>query len=233
MLHERSSHGCLQRAGGLGLLAPLLLSLALPGCASKLAKKELQAHEQTARDAEIYRQAQSERIQSLEREIARLRKDLDEAEGAMVAIESGLRGPQTRADAVSALAEARISLERARSTVRWRSDEIREVIEKIEEAERQFQAGNVGSAVFFASRAQRIADMLRDEGRRASDAKGTRVVVAPRVNMRAGPSTDQPIVLVLPEATPVLPQRSEGEWMLVRTLDGAAGWVHTSLLAKP
>jgi SH3-like domain-containing protein len=37
---------------------------------------------------------------------------------------------------------------------------------------------------------------------------------------------------VLQEATPLLPQRSEGEWVLVRTPDGAAGWVHASLLAN-
>ena len=192
----------------------------------------LAALELAHRDGEIYRQAQAERIQSLEREVSRLRGDLDEAESAMVAIESGLRGAQTRADAVSALAEARIAVERASSSTPWRRSEIAEVKERLEEAERQFQAGNPGSAVFFASRAQRIADSLREEARRAAAFKGTRVVRAPRVNLRAGPSTTDAVVAVLLEATPLLPQRSEGEWVLVRTPDGAAGWVHASLIAK-
>jgi hypothetical protein len=225
----------------LGALAGSLACLALPGCAAlgslgrpaaPAPDPSLAALELAHRDGEIYRQAQAERIHTLEREVARLRGDLVEAESAMVAIESGLRGAQTRADAVSALAEARIAVERASSGTPWRSSEIAEVKERLEEAERQFQAGNPGSAVFFASRAQRLADSLREEARRAAAFKGTRVVRAPRVNLRAGPSTTDAVVAVLLQATPVLPQRSEGEWVLVRTPDGAAGWVHASLIAE-
>jgi hypothetical protein len=149
----------------------------------------------------------------------------------MVAIESGLRGSQTRADAVSALAEARIAVERASSSTPWRRNEIAEMKVRLEEAERQFQAGNSASAVFFASRAQRTADSMREEARRAAEFKGMRVVTAPRANLRAGPSTSDAVVAVLLQATPLLPQRSEGEWVLVRTPDGAAGWVHASLIA--
>ena len=229
----------------MGVLAGgLLACLALSGCAAlgslgvpgfnPSPDPSLAALELANRDAETYRQAQAERIRALEREVSRLRSDLDEAESAMVAIESGLRGAQTRADAVSALAEARISVERARASAPWRRTEIAEVTDKLEEAERQFQAGNPGSAVFFASRAQRIADSLREDARRVAAASGARVVTAPRVNLRAGPSTTAPVLVVLSEATPVLPQRSEGEWVLVRTPDGAAGWVHASLLdARP
>jgi hypothetical protein len=188
------------------------------------------AAEVAQRDAEIYRQAQAARLQTLEREVARLRRDLDEAESAMVAIESGLRGAQTRADAVSALAEARIAVERARASAPWRKSEIAEVQERLEEAEREFQAGNAGSAVFFAWRAQRIADSLREEARSVSGAQGKRVVTAPRANLRAGPSTTDAVLAVLQQKTPVMPQRFEGEWVLVRTPDGAAGWVHASLI---
>lgn len=241
MPHARSSR-CSRRARRLGALAGgLSACLALSGCAvlGSLGRPapppapdpSLAALELAHRDAEIFRQAQAERIQSLEREVSRLRGDLDEAESAMVVIESGLRGAQTRADAVSALAEARIAVERASSSTPWRRSEIAEVKERLEEAERQFQAGNPGSAVFFASRAQRLADSLREEARRAAAFKGTRVVRAPRVNLRAGPSTSDAVVAVLLEATPLLLQRSEGDWVLVRTPDGAAGWVHASLIA--
>ena len=88
------------------------------------------------------------------------------------------RGARTRADAVSALAEARISVEHARTSAPWRRTEISEATEKLEEAERQFQTGNPGSAVFFASRAQRISDALREEARRVTGAAGARVVTA-------------------------------------------------------
>ena len=156
-----------------GALRLRLPRLARASRGSPRARPVAAALELADRDAEIYRQAQAERIQALEREVARLRADLDEAESAMVAIESGLRGAQTRADAVSALAEARISVERARTSAPWRRSEIAERDRsKLEEAERQFQAGNPGSAVFFASRAQRIADSLSEEARRAVVGQG-------------------------------------------------------------
>jgi TolA-binding protein len=241
MPHARSIHGSLRPPRRLGALAGgLLACLALAGCAalgSLFAPEPPPAPaapdpalENAARDAEIYRQAQLEQIHALEREVKRLRGELREADGAMVSIESGLRGAQTRADAVSALAEARISVERARTKAPWRRAELAELTDKLEEAERQFQSGNPGSAVFFASRAQRVADALAEEARRSANAKGTRRITAPRANLRAGPSTGEAVLLVLGQSTPVLPQRSDGEWVLVRTPDGEAGWVHASLL---
>ncbi len=236
MAYQHSNHACTHHPRRRGVLAGALATcLALSGCAfvGSLRIPGLpgnEARELAKQDAETYRQAQAERIQALERKVARLSSDLAEAESAMVAIESGLRGAQTRADAVSALAEARISVERARTSTPWRGAEIAEVTNKIEEAERQFQAGNPGSAVFFASRAQRIADSLDQEARRVAGAKEARIVTSPRVNLRAGPSTTDSVLAVLSEATPVLPQRSAGEWVLVRTPDGIAGWIHASLL---
>jgi hypothetical protein len=147
----------------------------------------------------------------------------------MVAIESACARPDARR-AVSALAEARIrSSAPAPRLLAAQRDRRRAGTS--EEGRASFQGGNAGSAV-FASRAQRIADSLSEEARRASSAKGTRVTTVPRVNLRAGPSTRDPVLAVLQEATPLLLQRSEGEWVLVRTPDGAAGWVHASLIAN-
>jgi hypothetical protein len=215
------------------LVAGLAVFVALPGCGYlPTLRPASRGHEArlAEADAEIYRDAQAQRIHGLEREVARLRGDLEEAEAAMVMIESGLRGAQTRADAVSALAEARISVERARASAPWRRAELDATIDKLDEAERQFQAGHAGSAVFFASRAKRVADALAEEAHRVTAAEDTHVITSPRVNLRSGPSTDAEVLAVLPAQTPVLPQRSEGGWVLVRTPDGAAGWVHASLL---
>lgn len=181
-------------------------------------------------DPDVYRSAQAERIAYLEGEVARLREDLHQAEESLVAIESGLRGVHTRADAVSLLAETRIEVDRASRNVVWRPERLHEAHAKLEEAEYQLQAGHVGSAVFFASRAQRIAQTLNDEASKLARDDSVRLVSAPRANLRAGPSTEQPVVDTLESATPVFTERRRGDWLLVRTVSGPAGWIHSSLL---
>ena len=188
--------------------------------------------EQSEADAEIYRHAQRVYTRYLEREVQRLRADLQQAEGAMVAIESGLRGVHSRADAVSSLAEARISVERAVRDVPWREAQIEEARGKLIEAERQFQAGHSGSAIFFASRARRIADTLNEEAEQVAGTPGTLFVRRDRVNLRSGPSTQDPVLAELAKSTPVFPERTEGEWTLVRTPSGPVGWVYRSLLRR-
>jgi chromosome segregation ATPase len=183
-------------------------------------------------DAEIYRHAQRETIESLEREIERLRADLDQAEGAMVAIESGLRTVYSRADAISSLAEARIAVERLDVGIPWRMNEIREARAKLDEAERQFQADHPGSAVSFASRAQRFAQALQEEARKLAEFDSALFVNSSRVNLRGGPSTLEPMIGVMSRSTPVFPERREGRWILVRTPAGSIGWVHAWLVSK-
>jgi hypothetical protein len=184
-------------------------------------------------EVEVYRRAEAERLEFFEREIARLREDLARAEASIVAMESGLRGSQSRADAVSALAEARIRLDRVSRRVPWRRDRVEEARGKLAEAQRQLDLDHVGAAVFFASRAQGISESLAQEADLVAGWPGLRVVSAERVNLRSGPSRDQPVLAVLEHETPVLPERGEGEWTLVRTPSGQVGWVHAALLIAP
>jgi hypothetical protein len=184
-------------------------------------------------DAFVYRSAQEARVRHLEEEVARLRADLDQAEQAMIAIESGLRGVHGRADAVSQLAEARIVVERAAKAAPWRRAALAEARGKLDEADRQFQAGHSGSAVFFASRARRSAESLLAEARQVAREPELRFVAGRRVNLRSGPSLDAEVLQVLERDTPVFPERDAGEWMLVRTANGPAGWIHAGLLRRP
>jgi len=181
-------------------------------------------------DREVLERAQVERREHLEREVARLRADLQQAEDSIVQLESGLRGPHTRADAVSAVAEARIALDRVTKGVPWRHDRVAEAHAKIEEAERQLASDHLGSAMFFAARAQRITESLRAETKQVSQWSARRVIRGDRVNLRAAPSETASIVDVLAGQTPLYPERSLPDWTLVRTPDGRIGWVHRSLL---
>jgi len=188
---------------------------------------------ETKAEIEVYRRAEAERVEFFEREITRLREDLARAEASIVAMESGLRGSQSRADAVSGLAEARIALDRVSRRVPWRQERVEEARAKLAEGQRQLDLDHVAAAVFFASRAQGIADSLAQEASLVAGWPGMRVVAGERVNLRAGPSTDHAVLAVLAHDTPVLPERGEGDWTLVRTPSGQVGWVHAPLLLTP
>lgn len=176
--------------------------------------------------------ADEERLDRLERENERLRADLHQAEDALIAAESGLKGVSTRADAVSAVAEARIRLARAATRAPWRTRGLEEAESKLEEADRLVEAQHFGVAIFFASRAQRIAVALVREGTEAQSAGNTRWIRSRRVNMRAGPSTRYTVIAVLAQDTPVFEEKVDGEWALVRTPSGQIGWIFRSLLAE-
>jgi len=209
-------------------LAPCLM---FSGCAALGWRSPSGEQNQTEHAAQFYKRAGVDRTTQLELEVERLRADLREAEEAMVAIESGLLGVHGRADAVSTLAESRIAVERASRDAPWRRNQVMEARRKLEEAERQFQAGHTGSAVFFASRARRIAQALSAEAERVASTPGTRFVNGQRVNLREGPSMEDRILHVLVGSTPVFPEREDGEWVLVMTPSGQVGWVHRSLLS--
>jgi hypothetical protein len=227
---QRRLTGSTRRRRQVALGAALLgVQVAATGCSTPTDKCPALP---PAADLEVYRSAERAQVEHLENEVARLREDLDQAEEAMVTVESGLRDVHIRADAVSSLAEARIAVERASKNVSWRPAAVREAQSKLEEAELQLQAGHPGSAVFFASRARRIAENLDAEARRVARASSTRFIRGRRVNLRAGPSTEHQVMDVLTRSTPVFREREEGDWVLVRTVSGPAGWVHGSLLTS-
>jgi hypothetical protein len=217
-----------------GILALALASaLWAPGCAL-LGKPEPPVQEASGEpDASVYRRADADRLMLLEHEIERLRADLRVAEETLVAVESGIRGAQTRAEAVSMLAEARIEVGRAAKRAPWRADSVTEAEAKLEEADRQLAANHIGSAIFFVSRASRIAATLVGEADLVSKAPVTRYVKGSRVNLRSGPNTESPVLAVLPPELPVFPESDAGEWVLVRTVSGKVGWVHATLLQAP
>ena len=214
--------------------AALVLALGLAGCAgflpnlaadrTELPRNNVQCNET------VLQRASTDKLSYLEFELDRLREDLHEAEFSMVALESGMRGRQSRADAVSAVAEARIAVERVSQTVPWRAESVKEALHKLDEAERELTADHRSTAIFFASRARRIANTLDAERERVATTEGTRFIRARRVNLRTGPSANHSILNVLALDTPVFHERAEGQWLLVRTLTGHVGWVYGELV---
>ena len=186
--------------------------------------------ENQATQATLFREAETERASQLTAEIARLQADLKTAEEALVEAESGLSASHTRADAVSSLAVARIQVERAAGRAPWRKTAISGAREKLIEAERQVDEGRFGAALFFVYRARRVAESILQEAEAVIASAEARLIRAERVNLRAGPSTDAPILSVLDSGTPVIAQTNEGDWVLVQVTSGPAGWIHRRLL---
>jgi hypothetical protein len=214
----------------------LVLAACLPlGCASLFSESRPRSASAPAsydRDQQRAEQrAASERVERLEREVRRLHTDLKAAEEALIAAESGLIGNRTRADAVSALAEARIQVEQAAGAAPWRQDGLAQARSKLAEADRQIQDGHFGASIFFASRAERVADELIAEARQAAASPSTRWVSGRGVNMREGPTTRARVLSTLALRTPVFQEKVVGNWALVRTPAGEIGWVHRTLLA--
>lgn len=225
------------RAAAAAWAAGVLAAWLVAGCATRPPCPDPAAHrakpDATAEiDAEVYRRAETERAARLAREVEQLRDDLRQAEEALVAVESGLRGSYSRADAISNLAEARIRVARAGGAAPWRAAQIAEARGKLDDAERQVEAGRFGAALFFVYRAERIADGLEAEARRVHGTPGTRFIRARRVNLRSGPSLGESVLAVLPAGTPVFPETRESPWVLVRTAAGEVGWVHAGLLGE-
>ncbi len=183
-------------------------------------------------DLRLELEQSQQQAQRLQRDVERLHADIRQAEETLITIESGLKGVHTRAEAVSALADSRILVERAAKLAPWRATSAQEAREKLVEADRHVQAGHFGSAIFFTSRARRIASTLILEAEAFTQARKVRYVNGPKANLRSQPSTGGKILEVLGKATPVIPDRLGGSWIRVRTPSGRVGWIYAKLLSE-
>lgn len=186
----------------------------------------------TYSDGELVRRAETDRLSALEREVERLKMDLERAEDALIAVESKLRTGHSRAAAVSALAEAHMQLNRASRVAPWQSKTISEARDKLKIAQKHIDEGYFGTAVFFVYRANRMVEDLRYEASIIENSTQAMFINRPKVNLRSGPSTHTEVLRILVEGTPVVKEKQMKEWVLVRTLGGAVGWIHRTLLTS-
>jgi hypothetical protein len=179
---------------------------------------------------QVERRAADARIEQLDAEIQRLQTDLAQAQQVIVAAESQLSGAHTRALAVRSLAEARSELEGAAAQAPWKRAEARQAEQLLADAEGHVGAGHFGAAILLASRADRIARAISAEVRAVRGARGALQVAVARANLRAQPGREGEVLATLVKGTPLVPERSESDWELVRTPQNRVGWVHRPLL---
>jgi chromosome segregation ATPase len=133
-------------------------------CAASLARlsaKKSAPDEAAARRDDLagrLRRAEEER-RRLEERVALLQRELELTETEVIRTKARLQGTETKADASSAIAEARILMGRVDSRDRATLGRCQELLSK---AEKQINENNFGAAVFFARKVQDIVARARE-----------------------------------------------------------------------
>jgi SH3 domain-containing protein/uncharacterized protein DUF4398 len=171
----------------------------------------------------------------LEERITLLQRDLELTETEIIRTKARLKGIETRAEASSAIAEARILA--GRLDPKARAATLSLCNENIAKAEQQLDQVNYGAAVFFATKAQDIAKKAReasDPARHAAEEERpspqpSYKVKARSANIRKGPEVAEEVVAEAPEGTVLDASAVKGDWVRV-TYNGVTGWVSRSVL---
>ncbi len=115
---------------------------------------EREARASAAEIAERLRKSEEQRVRQ-EKRMALLQRDLEVAETEIIRTKARLKGIETKAEASSAIAEARILL--GRLAPKTRADARASAQRAIDKAEQLLLEENYGAALFFAAKAQQIA----------------------------------------------------------------------------
>lgn len=176
------------------------------------------------------RRAQEE-LQRVEERAALLLKELELTETEVVRTKAKVRG-QTKAEASSAIAEARILLRRMADD-KVRSPNLARSHELVDRADDLLRDGNVAGAVFFAMTAQDLVEQAR---RVAADPAGldrpagrTIYFAKSSLNVRSAPGTAEEVVGRVPRGASVHARSRRGDWLLV-SYGAVDGWVYGPLL---
>lgn len=124
------------------------------GAAAGAPAAQREARASASEIAERLRKSDEQRVRQ-EKRIAVLLRDLEVAETEIIRTKARLKGIETKAEASSAIAEARILL--GRLEPKTRADTRANAQQAIDRAEQLLQEENYGAALFFAAKAQQIA----------------------------------------------------------------------------
>ena len=219
------------------------LAAAEAQCAASLAGREelarRQRHEQgieTQRLAGLLRAVRDEQL-LLGKRLASLQRELDFAEAEVIQTKTRLKGPESKAEASSAIAEASILIGRLQDDPRGRHTLAR-AQDAVVRAEELMEEGHYGAAIFFARKAQDTALRAAPDEQPAPTQQTvelpppypTYTVRVARANLRSGPSLSSPVVAQLDGGTRITATAMHGTWVKVTVAGDEQGWVLASLL---
>jgi len=169
----------------------------------------------------------------LEERLAAEQRDLEVTEMELIRTKARLKGLETKAEASSAIAEARILMKRVANDKSQALD-LSRCQQLLDRAEQQLGVENYGAAAFFAMKAQDLLDETRHARAdptaldRAAPQK-TYTVQGDSVNIREGPSMTDPVIGRAAKGTVLEASVLRGDWVKVSQA-GLSGWVYLPLL---
>jgi hypothetical protein len=169
----------------------------------------------------------------LEERVAVLQRTLEVTETEVVRAKAKLKGIETKAEASSAIAEARILMRRLQEE-KGRSDSLNMSQDRLDSAVEQLQNGDYSLAAFYALQAQEILEQVRRGVRVTTDperaaVKKQYVVQATSANIRKTPSRRAELLGTVPNGAVLEALTLRNEWVKVKH-EGLEGWVLRSLL---
>ncbi len=176
---------------------------------------------------------------ALEESNASLELELASALEALLRAQASLRNVQSRAFAVSRIAEVRVQLE----AVRRHDDEaltarIERAAEFLARADQTLANDNIGGAAYLADRAGELLRQARTVAEIRGKQPGEMIpIVPPRsmevqtsANLRREPSTESPRLGGVESGTQVEAIARQGDWFQIVTDAGTKAWIHRALV---
>lgn len=204
------------------------LALAEARCAAKDTPAPAAPAEEVRR-LEVRARRSEEEQRRLEEQIALRQRELEVTETELIRTKARLKGLETRAEASSAIAEAKILVQRLES--RGRSSPVRAAAEEsLKKAEDQLTVENYGAALFFALKAQ---DMVTKAGepKAVADTDAERpapqpvyVVSVDSANIRQSPTLQSAVLAEVKRGTRLQALAVRGAWAKV-SHESVTGWV--------
>jgi Bacterial SH3 domain len=196
------------------------------------------AEEDEARMRDALAERDSE-LTALEEAKASLDLELQSALEELMRSQASVRNVQSRAFAVSRIAEVRVEVKTFRSAKDPAlTDRLDRAEDFLDRADRALQADNVGGSAYLAERASELLRQVRTVAEiRANEPKELipivpprQIVVAAAANLRKGPSSDSERVRAVEPGTTLKAVARQGEWYQVEVEGGEPAWIRRRLI---
>ncbi|UCF19395.1 MAG: SH3 domain-containing protein [Gemmatimonadota bacterium] len=182
------------------------------------------------------------RIAELEVRLDNQRLVLDETISEVVRTKAKLRGAESRAEAVSQMAEAEIALRGlADRPGGRRTEEYAKATELMEASGRAFEEENYGGAIYLVSQAkalitQGVTSATRHDIVISADEtrfqRPFRLRALKNSNVRVGPGLEYRVISTVSAGTSLVGYSYTGEWIHVGLEDGRDGWIFRPLVVS-